>query len=84
MNSPAAADPPPRRRLKSLRLSVGDIRWILREELEGPDDPDWRWLRTYGADGRDRAIELSATLAGQALDVRRLARYIRHHPGTFS
>jgi hypothetical protein len=66
--------------LRGLRLSASRAREMLRQREEGPDDPDWRWIQAYGVEGGQRALELTANLVGEALDVRRLARYLRHHP----
>lgn len=49
----------------------------------GPDVEDWRWIQEYGLEGEKRAIEVAATLFGEGNDVRRLARYLRHHPSSW-
>jgi hypothetical protein len=69
--------------VRGLRLSAGLARDMLGEDEQGPDGLDWRWIQAHWANGRRRALDLTATLAREDLDVRRLARCLRHHPSTW-
>jgi hypothetical protein len=65
--------------LRGLRMTEWRAQELLRSGEAGPDDPDWHWLVEYGL-GHLRALEVPAVLASEGIDVRRLARYLRHHP----